>query len=332
MTVQAVATAQYKQQATLAKGVAAQMTTLWRQMDPDVLDLSWIGIIDRLLALLTGGQYLAASSADRYLTTVLNAQGIDASSRGSVNARAFAGIASDGRDLESLLRQPLISTKIAIGNGASTEQAMTTGLISLDMIARTQIADAGRTSVGAGMVARPQATAYVRMLNPPACARCVILAGRVYRWSKGFQRHPRCDCIHIPTRENVANDLTTDPDAYIDSLDQTVKEKILTKAGAQAYDDGANLNQIVNARRGMQKASMYGRELLVTTEGTTRRGLAGQRMGARRADAVPDLSNGESPRRVHRARAPRLMPEQIYEIAESREDAIRLLKRNAYIF
>ena len=56
---------------------------------------------------------------------------------------------------------------------------------------------------------------------------------------------------------------------------------------------------------------MFGRRVFVTTEGTTRRGVAGARLG--------------------QARTPRLMPESILEIATDREDAVRLLRRFGYI-
>lgn len=41
-----------------------------------------------------------------------------------------------------------------------------------------------------------------------------------------------------------------------------------------------------------------------------------------------DVRNG---RRYFQARAPRLMPEAIYEIAEDRADALRLLKLYGYL-
>src|SRR5690606_23965723 len=33
---------------------------------------------------------------------------------------------------------------------------------------------------------------YVRMLTPPSCSRCTVLAGRWYRKNAGFARHPGC--------------------------------------------------------------------------------------------------------------------------------------------
>lgn len=91
----------------------------------------------------------------------------------------------------------------------------------------------------------------------------------------------------------------------------------------------------------LQRKDVFGQQVFTTTEGTTRRGLAGQRLideGARlqgeAAETVTRMTrNGLAQRRVKRQRVqiPRLMPESIYELATSREDAIRLLKRFGYI-
>ncbi|GIF08667.1 hypothetical protein [Actinoplanes siamensis] len=66
--------------------------------------------------------------------------------------------------------------------------------------------------------------------------------------------------------------------------------------------------------------------MYVTSEGTTTRGLAGVRLGAR-TDGV----RGKG-RRYRSARAPRLMPETILQIAgNDRQEAVRLLRRFGYL-
>lgn len=95
---------------------------------------------------------------------------------------------------------------------------------------------------------------YVRMLQPPSCDRCVILAGTWYRWNKGFQRHPMCDCIHIPAAEAAADDLTADPMAYFRSLSPEKQAYYFGKANAAAIRDGADIFAVVNAQR---KGAMF---------------------------------------------------------------------------
>ncbi|CCW14612.1 Hint domain-containing protein [Rhodococcus aetherivorans] len=137
-----------------------------------------------------------------------------------------------------------------------------------------------------------------------------------------------CDCRHIPTREDRADDVTTDPKAYFDSLTAEQQNTLFTRAGAEAIRDGADINQVVNAERGMATTQVYGRELATTTEGVTRRGIAYDAMRrAGYAQRDTDVRTG----RYFQAKAPRLMPEAIYEIAEDRADALRLLRLYGYL-
>src|SRR5690606_25895161 len=129
--------------------------------------------------------------------------------------------------------------------------------------------DVARQSEAVAIAARPAVTGYVRMVNPPSCSRCAVLAGRFYRWNDGFQRHPRCDCRHVPTTEANAGDIVTAPRDYFDSLDAAEQDRIFTQAGAEAIRLGADPAQVVNARRGMA----YAQDEVVTYSGMRRRDL-----------------------------------------------------------
>jgi hypothetical protein len=297
-----VAGRHYRRQVALARRIAGQVTRLWRGLDPRHVAASWhAGTGARVQALVTAGQVLSAADADGYVAAALAAQDTSAEAAGQVVPQALAGVASDGRPLDTLLFEPVIATLAAVRDGARIEDAMAGGLLQLDTIVRTQLADAGRVADGIASTAAPAVTGYVRMLVPPSCARCVILAGREYRWSAGFERHPRCDCRHVPVAENIPGDVRTDPRRYFEALDKAEQDRVFGKAGAQAVRDGADLARVVNAHRGLYVAA--GRKL--TREAVTSRGTG---------------------RRV------RLMPEQIYrEAAGDREEALRLLRLHGYL-
>jgi hypothetical protein len=193
------------------------------------------------------------------------------------------------------------------------------------------------------------------MLNPPSCSRCAVLAGKWFGWNAGFQRHPRCDCRHIPSLEVDKYDHLFSGDKYFHSLpsaeelaakhpDLTVKmrqqaglysqEDIFTQAGAKAIRDGADVTQVVNARRGMAPAQLFGRDVLITREGITRRGLYGRsQAGARDGFNVTNKGQRGAVKNYNErtAKRARLMPETIYRVAEDRADAQRLLKLYGYI-
>lgn len=270
---------------------------MWQQVQPADLTTSWSRFMGRLAVVLRGGQLAAAASADEFADGVLEEQGARPRRAGRTRAGAFTGIASNGRDLDSLLLNPVIAAKVAIRKGDSLDRALGSGQASLAMMLRTQVADAGRVADGVAIAARPRIT-WTRMVVGDSCPRCIILAGRVYRYSDGFLRHPNCNCVHIPTAEDTGDDFTTDPRRAFDEG----RVVGLSKADEQAIRDGADMAQVVNARAGMTAAG-------TTTSGTTRRGLAGQRLGGRA----------------------RLMPEQIYRESDSREQAIELLRQHGYI-
>jgi len=168
-------------------------------------------------------------------------------------------------------------------------------------------------------------TGYVRMMNAPSCSRCVVLAGKFYKRNAGFARHPRCDCRHIPSTESLAGDMTVDPVAYFDSLTKAEQDKTFGAAGGEALRSGANMGQVVNARRGMTTAQVGGRKILTTTEGTTRRGIAYREMGVNRATDIKTAGQ-----RYSRTVRPRLMPETILQVSTDRADYLRLLASNGY--
>ncbi|KAB8186983.1 hypothetical protein FH608_046120 [Nonomuraea phyllanthi] len=261
-------------------------------------------------------QLEAAALAPGYLQALAAAQGVPPSGLEPV-AAAFSGIASDGRPLESLLYQPIVLFKRLLVAGVSPEEAMRQATAHVAMIAATQAADAGRGAVEVGMTANRAWVMYVRVVDLPACSRCIILAGRTYSHSTGFARHPACDCGMMPvTGDDV--DIPSPMDLF-EQMSAEEQDRRFGKAGAEAIRLGADMGQIVNARRGMQTAGGK----LITTEGTTVRGVAGRRLG--KYVRLP----GE---RYRRSTIPRPMPEQLLaDAGGDRDEAIRLLERFGYL-
>jgi hypothetical protein len=309
-----------QQQSGLARATAAQMRRLWRQVDRDQIMDSWSVLSAPATAIVTAAQYRAAATAQTYVEAAVRDQGATPAPAGQVAASQLAGVASDGRPLTSLLDYPAHQTLAARALGMAPSDAMLLGERSLVRIAVTQVQDAGRVATGIGIVSDRVVNGYIREVGGKACSRCAILAGKWYRYSTGFLRHPNCQCVHIPATREMKERATANaaglPRAYFDSLSRSLQDQVFGRSGADAIRDGADPAQVVNARRGMSTADAYGRQLRATNEGITRFGAAGQR--------AQELGFSYS-------NTPRLMPEQIYAAAESREQAIELLYRFGYI-
>lgn len=287
---------------------------LWLRMGGD-FDASWRAIAPTLIASIEKAQGASAELAADFVPAVLLEQGITAPADVDVRPESFVGVTGGGAPLESSMYAPVIAAKQAVSEGMTPEAALALAGDQLQMLVSTVLSDTGRAAESAGIASRTN-VGYIRMLEGKSCPRCVILAGRWYRWSSGFQRHPRCDCRHLPTTRKIADDYTVDPKRYFESLSEAEQDRSFGKANAQAIRDGADMSQVVNAQKGMRKAQVYGQNLKITSEGVTKRGVAGKVIRAR----------GRDPKTT-----PRLMPSAIYDIAENREDAVRLLRLNGYV-
>lgn len=286
----------------------ATATRHWHKLGPNWIADAWRERIPTVSAAITNAQRTAAASALVSGALALGEQGQWAAPDGLVDPDAFAGLAADGRNLDTLLRAPAITARTLIADGVEPAQALAAGGRQLSMMVLTEVADAGRGAAGVQIAARPR-TGYVRMLNPPSCSRCVILAGRFYRWNQGFLRHPRCDCKHVPTMvtdqaEAFAEGLIDDPYEAFKRMSEAEQNRVFTNAGAQAIRDGADMYQVVNARRGMKYRGAF------TSEGTSKHGWAGQL-----------LRPGQK----------RMTPETIYRLNPSREQAVEALRAQGYI-
>lgn len=304
----------------LADAASLAARHYWLQVDRSNIAASWLGMLGQALAVVSGGQLAAARSTNLWLDDLL---GTDPHRpmADRVNPAALVGITGDGRPLTAALMTPVWSALRLVTRGLPVVQAMAHGQAVMDLIVRTAIADAGRAADSVGMVARPAVTSYVRVVEGDACSRCIVLAGREYGVSKGFLRHPRCHCGMEPVTKDYRPEPTS-PESVVASMTDGEKKKTFGEAGAKALDAGADVAQVVNARRGMTSAVAFGKRLQATTEGTTKRGIAGRRAG--------DFQK-QAGRRTSVSRVPRLLPEEIFRQADDRAHAIRLLRQNAYI-
>ena len=149
---------------------------------------------------------------------------------------------------EQRISEPPVAPLVAVAftTGAAEVGAMLSQVEvdwQFDRLVKSLVQDAGRAAQLVDVTTRPEIR-HVRHLNLPSCSRCAVLAGRIYRYSTGFKRHPGCDCVMIPTTI-AAPDLTYDPQELV----RTGQVTGLSKADRQAIEDGADLGQVTNIRR-----------------------------------------------------------------------------------
>lgn len=319
MSTPETAVKHYRAMLRLQRSARAAAAVAWSSLSAAYLSESWDSVSPALVAAVSKLQLDAATRGAGYGGNTLADQGLYEAPEAWVDPSSLAGVSSRGASLGAALYSAIPHTKDLIAGGMPERVALSRGREVLQMSAAAQVADAGRTAAGLDTFARPK-VGYVRMLNPPSCSRCSVLAGRFYRSNEGFRRHPRCDCVHVPTTRTEAassEGLVHDPYAYFESLSEAAQDKTFGKAQAQAIRDGADLFQVVNARRGMSYAgvssdgSRRGQRVAsdFTREGTTRRALWG----------------GANPK------GKRLTPDAIYAQGLPREATLDLLAKHGYL-
>jgi len=286
----------YTNRQALTNAASADAKRRWRLVDPNNIATSWTRQSAALTVTVSGAQAAAATSADPYVQATLAAQGSPAVAEYAVAALALAGVTADGRDLHSLLFEPAITALVGIKGGQDPDRALAAGLAQLDTMVRTEVADAGRTADQIATTTHG-ADGYVRLTVGPTCNRCLILAGRWYRYSTGFERHPNCDCVMVPAPED-AEPLTSPEAVYADLSPAERTAAGWSQAEQHAIDLGADIVAVTNIHRAGSLYTAGGRQFT--------REAAGKR--------------------------PRITPRQIFiEAGNNRDDAIRLLKLHRYI-
>ncbi|MER6603920.1 hypothetical protein [Streptomyces parvus] len=314
----------------LALATALATRRVWRQVDPDNLYQSWFALVGDVLAITMSGQLAAAQMTTPWLAGLLGTNE-DRPDADTVVPQAFTGVDGAGRPLGGVLMAPVWTVLRMVTQGLPLVRAMVAGQGLLDAIVRTAVADTGRAADMAAMTARPAVTGYIRVVEAGACDRCIVLAGNEYRTDKAFARHPRCQCGMEPvTREHRPKPAS--PKELVAQMSDAQKRKTFGEAGAKALNEGADIGQLVNARRGMESATVFGRKLQVTSEGTTRRGFAARRLATEKGFAkAPGTRHGTETAVRLRSKTPRLMPEEIFRIADDRTHAVRLLRLHGFI-
>lgn len=317
----------YRTQQRLTGAAVLAGRRAWAGVDPEFISESWHEQAAPLAVVLTRLQSEAALDGARSVPAALADQGVEVEPEYAVRPRSVGGFAGAGYDPVTVFETAPIVAKARIGAGVEPAAALVAGGKALSGILQTAMADAGRQGQMLAIHSRPR-VGYVRMLNPPSCSRCAILAGKASK-REPFRRHPRCDCRAIPGLDGWEQDLTMNTGEYFESLTGEDQDRIFTKAGAQAIRDGADINQVVNARRGMKPMQTPGGRALVTNESMTRRGFGSRSM---RASGLADEFTTRDGSRYWRPSTPRLMPETIYQMAgDNTGEAKRLLKAYGYI-
>lgn len=324
-----LAAAYSRRSRALTRRTLAAVVAQWRRVGVN-FEAGWTLAGPAIMQAIAAAQLEATREGTEFVPAVLAATGQPVRDAEYTMARfAAVGTAGDGRPVESLMYGAVVTARTAVSEGATPYLALSSGSKFLQLATATLLSDTRRAAETVAMGAR-HVTGYVRMLNPPSCGRCIILAGKRFRQNQGFDRHPGCDCTHIPASESIAGDMLVDSRGYLETLDETALARALgSKANAQAFTDGADFNQLINAYRktgDVMTAQVYGSTIKFTGQGRNVVWTGTRRNGS---TYTAGKSTGWSYR--FSGGGQRWMPETIYKFAADREHAIELLRQYGWI-
>jgi len=209
-TLPAATEAYQRSQQRIAAEAVVGVRAVWRRMGTD-FDRSYAMLEPLLLGKVEEASARIVADAVDYVPSVLEetGQARRLAPAGELVPSAFVGVDGSGRHPRGLYGNAPILAKQAVAGGATAPQALTETGKWLVTATATLLADVAR-AVETTQMGNHRVGGYVRALSLPSCSRCAILAGRWYADSVAFQRHPRCDCRHVPMAEAYANEYVLD--------------------------------------------------------------------------------------------------------------------------
>ena len=314
-------TAYYLDQQRILRTAADRAQATWARLPAgaDGQDVWTEQVRPEVVAAVEQAQTDSVALAPLYVAATLAAAGVVSAPLGALVARAWVGYATTGLPLAALMDFAYRHYRRTLALGVAPSEARTMGLARLLRYVATETADAGRLATTAAAVLEPEVAGYERVVHLPACGRCIQLAGRLYRYSTGFLRHPNCDCAMRPvTRDQWRTGHPTNtPRGLFDRMTPPQQNKAFGIGGAAAIRAGADISRVVNARRHGAVYIAGGREY--TREATTVRGVGGQ---------LGDLAKRD--RRYRSTSVARPTAAQLIDSARSETDLARMLRQFGY--
>ncbi|WP_143027786.1 hypothetical protein [Lentzea albidocapillata] len=311
----------YTAQQRIVRTTVNEAQAAWRQLDSPAIDSATAAALRlQVVATVEEAQAEAAALAPLYIAATLAALGAVSNPVGALVSAMFSGIAANGLPLAALVDFALRRYRLALLAGVPPSEAHALGLAKLLTYVSTETADAGRIARHTTAILEPELAGYERVVTLPACGRCILLAGRLYTFSTGFLRHPRCDCDMRPVTHDQWHDDRpgNNPRDLFDSMTTEQQNKAFGVGDAEAIRAGADISRVVNARRKNAVYVAAGHEY--THDATTVRGH-GRQLG--------ELAKQGG--QYSRSRVPRPTAAQLVNTVPDRAELIRQLRRFGYL-
>lgn len=192
-------------QVQIAEMTAKRLDSVWdRIVDPDDLD----GTIPEWAVAgaftVLGGQYLATSGSDLFVTNFLWAEVDELHLPVGAEPADWMGLTGTDAPLPAVLRSSGSLVRRALEAGRPVEEAMAHGLVRATRLARNEVLEAGQRSLADLAQRTRRFSGWRRATSSSPCRLCVSMAdGFVHKWGDKVRIHVGCSCSAIPVVVDV---------------------------------------------------------------------------------------------------------------------------------
>lgn len=198
------------QQLVIRNALLAELLVLWRQMNPDAPQETFVSWARQALLVIGNRRAQSSVLASRYVRAVRRQAGVP----GAAPAVRVPPLDPD-EATRALAATALQTLQRAKARGVERARAMQLGYINSSAAATRLTLDGGRDTVLASVQQDDRAVAWMRVTAASPCAFCAVLAAQGARYKSeataSFQPHGACKCTAKPVYDRSE----TPPDASV---------------------------------------------------------------------------------------------------------------------
>lgn len=188
---------------------------------------------------VVGAQRVAARLSNGYVGQYAQAETGNGSTP-TLDPDQFADRTSYGLPIAAALTGGIITTRMALRGGKTFDQASAMGFARSGRVIGAATLFAGRSAVGALMMAMDNVNGYQRALGDNPCGACMALAdGTVLPADVDMEIHDNCRCVPEPVMNGVNADRFARPTGQqlFDRLDPGQQDALFAGRGGAAKAD-----------------------------------------------------------------------------------------------
>lgn len=229
-----------------AEGVAADG---WREVSLADFEPSFTDWLGKTATAVTDAQVRGVRLTAAYLTAFLSSELGRRVPTVTLDARAYAGTARDGRPLAEAYDTARIAVLVALKEGKSNDEALAAGSVRALRAVELDVMQTARQSLQDAQRDHPLVVGYNRAVSG-TCGACVAASDGEYSDTDDFESHPGCQCVPEPRVRGVSDTAPRLLGAQLfASMSKAEQDDALGEEAAELVRNGLPLRELIKRNR-----------------------------------------------------------------------------------